>query len=114
MPSRYWCSVTSMVLHHYPKKRAGDIERIITAAFVSAGFPEPAEIVVRSVAMVPGADHAMAIPPFTEGGEKLCRYQTHVRARFESMVRGPMLVGRGRFRGYGLFRPEAETEEAGA
>jgi CRISPR-associated protein Csb2 len=104
-PSRLWASVTPVVLHHYPKKRDGDVERIVKEAFVSALLPEPEAVTIRSVSRVPGAGHAMGLPPFTEGGTELCRYQIHVEARFGRLVRGPMLVGLGRFRGYGLFRP---------
>src|ERR1019366_1362897 len=106
-----WASVTPVVLHHHPKKREGDVERIVREAFVSAFFPEPESVGVRSVSAVEGAGHALAVPPFTEGGPNLSSYQTHVVARFGQPVRGPMLVGRGRFRGYGLFRPMAESEE---
>ncbi len=112
-PSRTWASVTPVVLHHYPKKRDGDIERIVKAAFVSALFPEPEAVSIRSVSAVQGAGHAMALPAFAEGGVNLCRFQTHVVARFAQAVRGPMLVGRGRFRGYGLFRPVAAGEALG-
>jgi CRISPR-associated protein Csb2 len=110
-PSRTWASVTPVVLHHYPKRRDGDIERIVKEAFVSALFPEPESLIIRSVSAIQGAGHAMALPAFAEGGANLCRYQTHVVARFEQAVRGPMLVGRGRFRGYGLFRslPDGEA-----
>jgi CRISPR-associated protein Csb2 len=104
-PSSTWASVTPVVLHHYPKKREGDIERIVKEAFVSALLPEPESVSIRSMSAVQGAGHAMGLPPFTEGGANLCRYQTHVVAQFPQPVRGPMLVGRGRFRGYGLFRP---------
>jgi CRISPR-associated protein Csb2 len=109
-PSRVWASVTPVVLHHHPKKRAGDVERILTEAFLSASFPAPESVNIRSVSAVSGAGHAMAVPPFAEGGENRCRYQTHVVARFAQPVRGPVLVGRGRFRGYGLFRPLADEE----
>jgi CRISPR-associated protein Csb2 len=107
-PSLVWASVMPVVLHHHPKKREGDVERIVREAFVSAQFPEPEVIEVRSVSAVSGAGHAMTMPPFAEGGANLCRYQTHVVARFAQPVSGPMLVGRGRFRGYGLFRPVVE------
>ena len=79
-------------------------------AFVSALFPKPECVRVRSVSAVQGAGHAMALPPYTEGGANLCRFQTHVVARFAQAVRGPMLVGRGRYRGYGLFRPLPDGE----
>ncbi len=108
-PSRTWASVTPAVLHHHPK-REGDIERIVQEAFVSALFPKPEFLSIRSVSAVLGAGHAMALPPYTEGGANLCRFQTHVVARFAQEVRGPMLVGRGRFRGYGLFRPLPDGE----
>jgi CRISPR-associated protein Csb2 len=108
--SRVWATVTPVVLHHYPKKREGNVERILREAFVSALLPEPELIDVRSVSRVPGAGHALAVPQYAEGGENLCRYQTHVLARFTTPVVGPILVGRGRFRGYGLFRPVSDEE----
>lgn len=112
-PSRRWASVTPMVLHHYPKKRHGDVERIVREGFISAQFPAPASVQIQSVSAVQGAGHAMSMPPFTEGGAQLCRYQTHVVVEFAQPVRGPLLAGRGRFRGYGLFRPLAEGEAKG-
>jgi CRISPR-associated protein Csb2 len=112
-PYDVWASVTPVVLHHYPKKgRPGDAERIVREAFVSALLPEPEEVWLRSVSLFEGAGHTLAVPPFEEGGVGMCRYQTHVIARFKQRVLGPVLVGRGRFRGYGLFRPKIETEES--
>ena len=102
--SREWASVTPVVLHHYPR-RPDDVARIVRQAFVSAGFPEPEEVVTSGASYVTGAGHVRDIPWYTEGGSGMCRYQTHVRAAFATPVRGLMLVGRGRFRGYGLFRP---------
>ncbi len=110
-PSRFWGSVTPVVLHHYPKRnRDNDVERIVLEAFESAKLPPPKSIRVRSVSVFKGAGHAASIPAFSEGGETLCRYQTHVIAEFDQDVRGPVLVGRGRFRGYGLFRPFTPRE----
>jgi CRISPR-associated protein Csb2 len=110
--SRIWESVTPLVLHHYPKKsRPDDVEEIVREAFASALFPEPEEVRIRSVSAVNGVGHARDIPPFDEGGPGMCRYQTHVVVRFREKVLGPVLVGRGRYRGYGLFRPCAEERE---
>lgn len=107
-PSRRWASVTPVVLHHFPRKRSGDQERIVREAFATALLPQPDSIKLSSISSVGGAGHAMALPSFTEGGPNLCRLQIHVDAVFNRPVRGPMLVGRGRFRGYGLFRPMPE------
>ena len=105
-PEREWASVTPVVLHHYPKRnRENDVLRILFEAFASAGLPEPVEIRVQPVSLFTGAGGVRSLPEFTEGGEGLCRYQVHVVVTFPCKVQGPVLVGRGRFRGYGLFRP---------
>jgi CRISPR-associated protein Csb2 len=104
-PATEWASVTPVVLHHYPKRRPGDVERIVCEAFESAGLPRPVELRVQPVSAFAGAAAARSMPEFTEGGATMCRYQTHIIVRFASRVRGPLLVGRGRFRGYGLLRP---------
>ncbi len=107
-----WASVTPVVLHHYPKRsRDGDVERIVDEAFASAGLPKPKALEVNAASLFEGAPHARSMPEFGEGGGGLCRYQTHVVVRFERPVRGPVLVGRGRFRGYGLFRPIRPKQE---
>lgn len=100
-----WASVTPVVLHHYPRKRAGDVERILLDAFASALLPEPEALEVRAASAHEGAGHSRSLPSFEEGGPALCRYQTHVIVRFRDPVQGPVLVGRGRYRGYGLFAP---------
>jgi CRISPR-associated protein Csb2 len=105
-PSAEWGSVTPVVLHHYPKRgRDNDVERILLQAFESAGLPRPVAMRITPVSVFEGAGHVKSMPEFTEGGEKLCRYQVHVVVRFPFRVEGPVLVGRGRFRGYGLLRP---------
>jgi CRISPR-associated protein Csb2 len=105
-PSAEWASVTPVVLHHYPKRnRDGDVERILLEAFESAALPQPIELRVQPVSRFQGAGHAKSMPEFTEGGANLCRYQTHIVVKFPFLVEGPLLVGRGRFRGYGLLRP---------
>ncbi len=105
-PARKWASVTPVVLHHYPKpKREGEVQRILFQAFESAGLPTPARMGVQLVSFFEGAGHIRSMPEFTDGGENLCRYQIHVVVEFPFLVQGPVLVGRGRYRGYGLLRP---------
>ena len=111
-PSRNWASVTPVVLHHHPKKsREGDVERILREAFRSAKLPDPVAIRVQSASAIEGAGHARGMPEFDEGGERMCRYQTHVQVLFRNPVIGPVLVGRGRYRGYGLFRPTDDMQK---
>jgi CRISPR-associated protein Csb2 len=105
-PSREWASVTPVVLHHYPKRnREDDVRRILLQAFESAGLPQPAQMRVQPVSIFEGAGHARSMPEFTDGAENLCRYQVHIIVEFPVLVQGPVLVGRGRYRGYGILRP---------
>ena len=105
-PSNVWATVTPGVLHHYPRRgRDGEIERILSEAFASAGYPQPETLSVLPVSVFQGAGHARSMPDFAEGGPELCKYQTHFVARFSQALEGPVLIGRGRFRGYGLMRP---------
>jgi CRISPR-associated protein Csb2 len=104
-PAEQWASVTPVILHHYPKRRPGDLQRIVFKAFEQVGLPRPAQLRIQPVSAFTGALPAKSMPEFTEGGAAMCRYQTHIVVRFASPLRGPLLVGRGRFRGYGLLRP---------
>lgn len=106
-PSREWATVTPMVLHHHPKKRAGHAEQIVADALATAQYPEAEWIRLSQVSVFEGVGGAAELPLFTQGAEGLCRYQTHVVIRFRELVEGPVLVGRGRYRGYGLLAPYA-------
>jgi CRISPR-associated protein Csb2 len=110
-PNREWASVTPVVLHHHPKRnREGHVEAILREACASAGLPEPVTVTTSPVSCFRGAGGAMDVPLFTAGGTSLSRYQVHATLVFEKPVEGPVLVGRGRYRGYGLFRP-VESEK---
>jgi len=108
-PSERWGSVTPVVLDRYPKgknadARAAEIEATIRKACENIGLPEPADVVVSPSPPFVGVPHARAFPPFCRpGGSK--RFHIHAVLRFAEPVRGPILVGAGRYRGYGLFRP---------
>jgi len=105
-PSELWASVTPVVLHHYPDKRKPeDVERILREAFRSGGLPDAAELRIRPASVFKGAGHVNKMPKLEQEGVTLTRFQTHVMVRFAEPVRGPVLLGRGRFRGYGLMRP---------
>ena len=104
-PSQEWASVTPVVLHHYPKKREGHAEQILAEAVVSAGYPMPEWIRIQPVSLLTGGGSVSEMPPFAQGGEGLSRYQVHAVIRFPEKVAGPVLIGRGRYRGYGLCAP---------
>jgi CRISPR-associated protein Csb2 len=110
-PSFEWASVTPVVLHHHPKKKDGHAEQILADALVTAQYPAVEWIRLSPVSVFEGAGAVNDMPPFVQGGENLCRYQVHAVIRFREQVEGPVLVGRGRYRGYGLFKPHQQTPE---
>lgn len=111
--SRVWASVTPVVMERH-LKRGGDNEfrGLVARACEHAGLPrpKPARIQVGKHSMVEGAPPAWPLtgqPPWTgwkRPASLKSRYLTHVVVDFEQEVRGPVLLGAGRFTGLGLCR----------
>ena len=97
-PAQVWNTVTPIVLDRYPK-RGQAVEALIADSVSLAGFPRPqqVEIPVMPLRGVPLAKNFLGRGP---------GHRTHARLHFAEPVRGPMLVGRGRYFGLGLLRPE--------
>jgi len=132
-PSRTWASVTPVVLDKFPKasrveRRAdweAEVRRIIADSCPRAGLPEPVEIDIDTTSWHIGAPRAFAKTRKLRGGPlgqerapladsfpslparpgKPGRLQIHVYLRFGVPVRGPVLLGAGRFLGYGMCKP---------
>jgi CRISPR-associated protein Csb2 len=60
---------------------------------------------VLPAAPLAGAEKARAFPPFATGKPPIQRVLVHALLTFDSPVRGPILLGAGRYVGLGLFRP---------
>lgn len=103
-PARRWASVTPVVLDRYPKRDC-DAEEIVSSGCERIGLPRPADVVISSVSMFPGSPHARAFTPLPTRSEGAPRFHTHVILAFPEPVAGPVLIGAGRYRGYGLCRP---------
>ncbi len=111
--STTWETVTPAILHRHPKPHfkkdpAGwraSCEGILRAACTQLGLPEPLAVeptVVSPVAGVPPSGQFVA--PAQRRGRP-ARYHLHARFHFGVAVEGPLLVGAGRYRGYGLCVP---------
>ncbi len=132
--AKRWASVTPVVLDRFPKanrltERANweyEVGSILFEACRYAGLPEPVEIDFGTTAWTPGAPRAVAkerpvrgaspptpaparlgdgFPPYLVKGARAPKPQLHVFLRFAEPVIGPVLLGAGRFLGYGLFKP---------
>lgn len=106
-PSRRWASVTPVVLERHfdgPEKweRAADS---VKTACTRIGLPKPIEVLLHPVSMFEGAPRSNEFPPLTRKSDGGRMHHTHAVLVFAEPIAGPVLVGAGRFRGYGLFRP---------
>jgi CRISPR-associated protein Csb2 len=129
-PARYgassttWTTVTPLVLDRFPK-RDGDAEEIIAAACAHAGLPIPTYVRTHKHAAVTGAPAARPRPDVPTGpgawrlrwrdetGAVVERFRnrpmTHATITFDEPVRGPVLVGAGRYHGLGLCLPSEDA-----
>jgi CRISPR-associated protein Csb2 len=107
-PSRRWASVTPVVLDCFPKKD-GDAEASVARACERVGLPRPVAVTVHPVSLHLGVPTAREFPslPAKEGTPS--RWHAHAGILFADDVAGPVLLGAGRFRGYGFFRPLRST-----
>lgn len=113
-PSRAWASVTPMLFDRHPgnfhsgraSSRARAITRankIIRAACERIGLPAPIEVELSTSPFFRGSSDCHNFRRRT--GERENRPLLHARLVFADPVRGPVLLGAGRYRGLGLFRP---------
>ena len=68
------------------------------------GLPVPREVIVTPVSAHLGVPPAHEFPRL-ERKDGSRRRHVHAILVFSEMVRGPILLGAGRYRGYGLCRP---------
>ena len=105
--SRTWASVTPVVLnrHFDGEDRWDRAAESVKKACQHVGLPRPAEILLHPVSLVEGVPHAREFPRLTRKRDHGRQSHSHAAIVFDEPVAGPVLVGAGRFRGYGLCRP---------
>lgn len=98
-----WASVTPVVLDRHPKKNGATAETIIAESCVRIGLPRPVEVRIGNASVFKGAPPVHAF--LGRSSRTTGRPMQHVLVRFAYEVRGPVLLGAGRFFGMGLCRP---------
>lgn len=106
-PSRTWASVTPVVLdrHFDGKDKWERAAETVKDGCERIGLPRPKEVLLHSVSLVEGVPHAREFPYLTRKKDGGRMHHSHAIIVFETEVAGPVVVGAGRFRGYGLCRP---------
>lgn len=104
-----WATVTPIVLDRFPPRRHADCDawaaEQITCACRHQGLPDPVSIAIQGVSRFVGAPPSRAFPPWLRRPDRARRWHVHAWLRFPIPIRGPLLLGAGRYRGYGLCRP---------
>lgn len=102
-PSQVWASVTPVVLDRYPDDPFGsEAEAFVRLSCQRAGLPNPKAVILRPTSVVNGVPPAREFPGYPPGKPSV---RVHAVIVFPYEVAGPVLVGRGRYRGMGLFLP---------
>jgi CRISPR-associated protein Csb2 len=131
-PSTTWATVTPIVLDRFPKASRSEVRtgwhaeviEIIKQACLRGGLPEPKEVDVDSTPWHEGVPRAWGktrrlhghegytsaplgdgFPLMPTKASRPAKPQVHAWLRFETPVAGPVLIGAGRFAGYGLCLP---------
>ena len=109
-PSATWHTVTPLTLDRYykgPDKAQLERENVIEQCR-RIGLPRPAAVALGQHSMLEGVPPAREFPRLPRrsdhGGHGQWQH-THAAIIFAEKVRGPVIIGSGRYRGYGLCRP---------
>lgn len=106
-PSTVWSTVTPVIWPGHDDRDSQKAEAILRKAFVQSGLSlelveQIHELDWRPVGYRAGVDLASRyVRP-----DKLNGRLSHVRVRFPHPIPGPLVVGAGRYRGFGLFAAE--------
>jgi len=120
--SRTWTTATPVALDRHPGDLHDDDHAKRQAAFEAAradvieavrriGLPSPVAVEVFRSCLLPGSAKPRTFPRFPSDSSRPQRVLVHVNLRFAVPVRGPILMGAGRYQGLGLFRPVDDDRE---
>lgn len=110
--ARRWLTATPIALDENPgdlrgadQKAISEAEAVIAKSCQRVGLPAPSKVTILPAAPIPGAVKAKDFAPFPSEPGKTRRVLTHAAVEFARPIRGPVLLGAGRYLGLGLLRP---------
>lgn len=106
-PHDVWSTVAPVMLPQFPR-RGTTTEDVIARACVDSGYPAPVAVSTSLAPLVRGVPHSRAFHVKPRQGRPP-RPLVHAEITFDVHVRGPVLLGAGRYAGYGFCRPVKEN-----
>jgi CRISPR-associated protein Csb2 len=115
-PSLRFVTATPVALDRHPgnlrsnversaHKAAAEAEASIADACERIGLPRPTSVSISFAPLLPGAQHVRQFAPWPTQPGKTRRARVHADIVFPQAVRGPVLLGAGRYFGLGLCLP---------
>lgn len=117
-PSRRFTTATPIALDRHPGNLRSNADRTAHKAAAEAatsvmdaceriGLPRPVSVSISFAPLLPGAQHVRQFTPWPPDPGKTRRVRVHADIVFSENVRGPVLLGAGRYFGVGLCLPVA-------
>ncbi len=118
-PARRFVTATPIALDRNPgnmrsnqngtaHKASIEAQRYVADACERIGLPRPISVEVSLAPLLPGSQPVHAFQPWPSRRGRTVRVRVHADILFAESVRGPVLLGAGRFFGLGLCIPVAE------
>ncbi len=108
-PACRWATVSPVMLPQFPR-RGTTPDDVIAQACLDAGYPSPIELRVQTAPLLRGVPHSRAFHVKPRQGRPP-RPLIHAEVTFPVPVCGPVLIGAGRYAGYGVCRPIREDKQ---
>lgn len=109
-----WATMTPIVFDQHPKSRGkaayqAEVGAMIAQCCSRIGLPVPRDVIVSPVSAHLGVPSGREFP-LLRRKDGTPRRHTHAILRFDEPVCGPVILGAGRYRGYGVCRPLNEPD----
>jgi len=118
-PSRRFLTATPIMLDRHPgdlrsntgrtaHRAAAEAAETIALSCERIGLPRPSRVEVSLAPLLSGAQPVRAFGPLPARAGRVSRVRVHAEIEFDQKVRGPVLLGAGRYLGFGLCLPVGE------
>ena len=106
-PARRWATVTPIVFDRHPKgrDREAQAEEMVAEACERIGLPRPVDVILSAVSLHRGVPPSRSFPGIRRKSDNGRLQHQHAVVTFAEPAGGPIVLGAGRYRGYGLCRP---------
>jgi CRISPR-associated protein Csb2 len=109
-PATLWATATPLMLPQFPR-RGLTPEEVVARACRDAGYPDPVEVRTSFASVLFGAPHSRSYFARPQRKGRPPRPLIHAVVEFAAPTQGPVLIGAGRYNGFGVCRPLKEENE---